>query len=215
MATTQEDIELYVNSPDLLLGLFSEVIKALDTQRKSMELDEREKQLQEIAKTIDKLELVKVSVPDELRKLKVGLIAELAIRDEANELMEELADGLDDALQNLNSLLGRNKNNGNFSAKEPRKRKLKQPRTPDEVLRAGIITVLKNMNGSGHIQQILAAMELELAGQLLAHDLENVASGKQLVWQNNVCWERNKMVKQGILRNDSLRGIWELTEAYR
>jgi hypothetical protein len=106
-------------------------------------------------------------------------------------------------------------NNGNFSAKEPRKRKLKQPRTPDEVLRAGIITVLKNMNGSGHIQQILAAMEQQLAGQLLEHDLENVASGKQLVWQNNVCWERNKMVKQGILKNDSLRGIWELTEAYR
>jgi len=71
------------------------------------------------------------------------------------------------------------------------------------------------MNGSGHIQQILAAMEQQLAGQLLEHDLENVASGKQLVWQNNVCWERNKMVKQGILKNDSLRGIWELTEAYR
>ncbi|MBS3952333.1 MAG: winged helix-turn-helix domain-containing protein [Methylomicrobium sp.] len=215
MATTPEDIDLYTNSPDLLLELLSEVIKALDVQRKSMELDEREKQLQEIAKTIDKLEQVKVSVPDELRKLKVGLVAELAIRDEANELMEELADGLDEALQNLNSLLGRNKNNGNFSAKEPRKRKLKQPRTPNEVLRVGIITALKNMNGSGHVQQILAAMELQLAGQLLAHDLENVASGKQLVWQNNVCWERNKMVKQGILKNDSLRGIWELTEAYR
>lgn len=215
MAVTPEDIDLYVNSPDLLLGLLSEVIKALDAQRKSMELDEREKQLQEIAKTIDKLEQVKVSVPDELRKLKVGLVAELAIRDEANELMEELADGLDDALQTLNSLLGRNKNNGNLSAKEPRKRKLKQPRTPDEVLRVGIITVLKNMNGSGHIQQILTAMEQQLAGQLLEHDLESVASGKQLVWQNNVCWERNKMVKQGILKNDSLRGIWELTEAYR
>ncbi|MDD2661329.1 MAG: winged helix-turn-helix domain-containing protein [Methylococcales bacterium] len=215
MATTPEDIDLYVNSPDLLLGLLSEVIKALDAQRKSTELDEREKQLQEIAKTIDKLEQVNVSVPDELRKLKIGLVAELAIRDEANELMEELADGLDDALQNLNSLLGRNKNNGNFSAKDPKKRKLKQPRTPDEVLRAGIITVLKNMNGSGHIQQILAAMEQQLAGQLLEHDLENVASGKQLVWQNNVCWERNKMVKEGILKNDSLRGIWELTEAYR
>lgn len=215
MATTQEEIDLYINSPDLLLGMLSEVIKALDAQRKSMELDEREKQLQEIAKTIDKLEQVKVSVPDELRKLKVGLVAELAIRDEANELMEELADGLDDALQTLNSLLGRNKNNGNFSAKEPRKRKLKQPRTPDEVLRAGIITVLKDMHGSGHVQQILAAMEQQLAGQLLEHDLENVASGKQLVWQNNVCWERNKMVKQGILKNDSLRGIWELTEAYR
>jgi hypothetical protein len=215
MATTPEDIDLYINSPDMLLGLLSEVIKALDGQRKSTEPDEREKQLQEIAKTIDKLEQVNVSVPDELRKLKVGLVAELAIRDEANELMEELADGLDDALQNLNSLLGRNKNNGNFSAKEPKKRKLKQPRTPDEVLRAGIITVLKNMNGNGHIQQILAAMEQQLAGQLLEHDLEYVASGKQLVWQNNLCWERNKMVKQGILRNDSLRGIWELTEAYR
>jgi len=127
MATTPEDIDLYVNSPDLLLGLLSEVIKALDAQRKSMELDEREKQLQEIAKTIDKLEQVKVSVPDELRKLKIGLIAELAIRDEANELMEEMADGLDDALQTLNSLLGRNKNNGSLSTKEPRKRKLKQP----------------------------------------------------------------------------------------
>jgi Mrr N-terminal domain len=92
---------------------------------------------------------------------------------------------------------------------------LKQPRTSDEILRIGIIAVLKKINGKGHIQQILAEMEHQLAGELLPHDLETIASGKQLVWQNNVCWERNKMVIKGILKNDSPRGIWELTEEYR
>jgi hypothetical protein len=111
MAVLTEQIDLYINAPSLLLDLLNGVIKAMDTQRKSMELDEREKQLQEIARTIDKLEQAKVSVPDELRKLKVGLVSELAIRDETNELMEELADGLDDALQELNNFLGRNKLN--------------------------------------------------------------------------------------------------------
>ena len=215
MDKLQEQIDLYSNSPDLLLDLLSGVIKVLEAQRQTMELDEREKQLQEIAKAIDKLEQVNVSVPDELRKLKIGLVAELAIRDETNNLMEELADGLDDALQDLNNLLGRNKNNGNISAKLPRKRKLKQPRTSDEILRVNIISVLKNMNGSGHIQQILTDMEQHLAGQLLPHDLEKVSSGKQLVWQNNVCWERSKMVKTGLLKNDSSRGIWELSEEHQ
>ena len=47
--------------------------------------------------------------------------------------------------------------------------------------------------------------------RLLPVDLEPVKSG-QPRWWNLVCFERNALKEEGYLRDDSPRGVWELSE---
>jgi hypothetical protein len=45
-------------------------------------------------------------------------------------------------------------------------------------------------------------------------DLAPVSTGEAR-WWNAVCWERNDLVKEGLFRKDSDRGIWELSDTGR
>ena len=198
----------FLDSPDLLLQLCVDVIAQLDERRQGQELDEQEKQLKEIAYTINKLEKTGVSVPDELRQLKIGLMAELAVRDEITNTLEGLADGFEKVLQDLHSTIGR------INDKGPRKKRSREPKTSREVLRKEIIQALETLGGAGRVQQVLDKMEEQLEGKLLPRDLEILSTGV-LVWKNNACWERSRMVPDGILKGDSRRGTWELSEAHQ
>ena len=198
----------FLNSPDLLLQLCMDVIAQLDERRQGQELDEQEKQLKEIAHTINKLEKTGVSVPDELRHLKTELVTELAVRDEINNTIERLADGFEKVLQDLHSTIGR------IDDKSPRKKRSREPKTSREVLRKEIILALETLGGVGRVQQVLAKMEGQLEGNLLSRDMETLSSG-DLVWKKNAQWERYLMVMDGILKSDSRRGTWELSEAYQ
>ena len=201
------ELARFLDSPELLCQLCKDVITRLDKRRQGAGLDEREKQLNEIAQTINKLEKAKVSVPDELRRLKTGLVAKLAIRDEINNKLKKLADGFEEVLCDLHSRIG--KANKTCSQKIPVKKRSKKLKTTKEVLRKEIIKALNTLGGSGGVQQILVEMEKQLNGKLLPRDMETVSI--DLVWKNNACWERNRMVNEGILKNDSPRGIWELS----
>ena len=202
----------FLDSPDRLLQLCMDVIAQLDERRQGQELDEQEKQLKEIAHTINKLEKTGVSVPDELRQLKIGLMAELAVRDEINNTLERLADGFEKILHELHSMVGRTEDNG--QQKPPRKKRSREPKTSREVLRKELILALETLGGVGRVQQVLDKMEEQLEGKLLPRDVETRSSG-DLVWKNNAKWERNRMVQDGILESDSRRGTWELSEAYQ
>ena len=202
----------FLDSPDRLLQLCMDVIAQLDERRQGQELDEQEKQLKEIAHTINKLEKTGVSVPDELRHLKAELVTKLAVRDEINNTLERLADGFEKVLHELHSMVGRTNDNG--QQKPPRKKRSREPKTSREVLRKEIIQALKALGGVGRVQQVLDKMEERLEGKLLPRDLETLSTGV-LVWKNNAQWERNRMVPDGILKSDSRRGTWELSEAYQ
>lgn len=198
----------FLDSPDLLLQLCMDVIAQLDERRQGQELDEQEKQLKEIAYTINKLEKTGVSVPDELRQLKIGLMAELSVRDEITNALEGLADGFEKILQDLHPTIGR------IDDKGPRKKRSREPKTSKEVLRKEIVRALEALGGTGQVQQVLDKMEEQLEGNLLPRDLETLSAG-DLVWKNNAKWERYRMALDGILKSDSRRGTWELSEAYQ
>lgn len=202
----------FLDSPDRLLQLCMDVIAQLDERRQGQELDEQEKQLKEIAHTINKLEKTGVSVPDELRHLKTELVTELDVRDEINNTLERLADGFEKVLHELRSMVGRTNDNG--QQKPPLKKRSREPKTSREVLRKELIRALKAMGGAGLVQQVLDKMEEQLGGKLLPRDMETLSTGV-LVWKNNAQWERTRMVQDGILKSDSRRGTWELSEAYQ
>ena len=60
------------------------------------------------------------------------------------------------------------------------------------------------------MQAALAAVKRRMDGQFKGRDLEHTSTGA-VVWENKMQWERLKMVKEGLLKSDSPRGIWELT----
>jgi hypothetical protein len=54
-------------------------------------------------------------------------------------------------------------------------------------------------------------MEPLMAPRLSGGDYESVSTGDPR-WWNAVCWERSDLVKEGLMRENSPRGIWEISD---
>ena len=65
------------------------------------------------------------------------------------------------------------------------------------------------------MSEVLEEMSQQLEGKFLPGDFALRQDGKSIVWKNNAQWERLKMRQEGILRDDSTSGIWELVKEHR
>jgi len=96
------------------------------------------------------------------------------------------------------------------------KRKIKKGiKTPQSQYRIPILQVLTELGGQGRINEILERVYEKMEDILNKVDLELLPSGTDYRWRNTAQWARNTMVNEGLLRNDSPRGIWEITEKGR
>lgn len=203
------DIDRFVKDPSLLVELCREVVDELDASSDDADIGERETQLREIAKTIERLEKVGVSVPDVLRGEKTRLAASLALHADSTQALGQLADEFANILKELRARLGQGQPNGTVKAKGKRPR---VPRTDKMVLRAEIVRALMKLGGSGRVSDVIETMGRQLEGKLLPGDLEWREATNEYVWQNNAKWERLRMTKDGTLRSDSPYGTWALPE---
>jgi restriction system protein len=72
------------------------------------------------------------------------------------------------------------------------------------------------MGGSGKVRAVVERVGQIMKGALSRVDYEPLNSDPDtLRWENAVKWARNEMVKDGLLKDDSPRGTWELAEAGR
>jgi hypothetical protein len=207
------EVERYVKDPSLLVELCREVIELLDAGSENGETAAMEAQLREIARAIDKLDKLGVPVPDALRAEKTRLAAALGMSTEATQTLNHLADELEELLKELKDRIGRT-----FEAvppKKPRIKRSKSAKTDKTILRRLIVEALRHLGGSAPKNDVLKYMEEKLQGKLLPGDLEWRETTNDHAWQNNTCWERNSMKNDGILKADSPRGTWELSEAHR
>lgn len=92
----------------------------------------------------------------------------------------------------------------------PSKRKRAKGRTHQSLYHLPILESLIEMGGTGAVQDVLNILEDKMKQILKPIDYEEISSG--IRWQNTAQWERFKMVKENLLRSDSPRGIWEITE---
>lgn len=89
-------------------------------------------------------------------------------------------------------------------------------RTPEAAYRLPILRVLADMGGSGRVGEVL-----ERVGQLMKPILKDVdyqplaSSPDNPRWRNAAQWARSSMIREGLLRADSPRGIWEITDKGR
>lgn len=203
------DIAPYVKDPSLLVDLCREVIDGLDASTDDSDVGEREAQLREISKTIERLEKAGVSVPDVLRGEKTRLAASLAVHADSTQALAQLADEFANIVKELRTRLGQGPVATTTKAKGKRSR---APKTDKNVLREHVIAALRKLGGSARVADVIEQMGQQLEGKLLPGDLEWRETTNEYVWQNNAKWERYRMTQDGTLRNDSPYGTWALTE---
>src|SRR5262245_44655306 len=81
---------------------------------------------------------------------------------------------------------------------------------PQKEFRVPLLQALVELGGEAPVKQIREVMEKKMAPRLLASDYENVSSGDPR-WWNAICWERNELVNEGLMRDDSERGVWAIS----
>jgi restriction system protein len=89
-------------------------------------------------------------------------------------------------------------------------------RTREEAYYAPILATLAEMGGRTKMSDVLPAVEKKMKSLLKKVDYEVLASDPEMPrWRNTAQWARKSMVKEGLLKPDSPRGIWEISEAGR
>jgi hypothetical protein len=89
-------------------------------------------------------------------------------------------------------------------------------RTPEAAYCVPILRALSEMKGAGRIGPVL-----ERVGQIMKPVLKDVdyqplaSDPDNLRWRNAAQWARNSMVREGLLKADSPRGLWEITDKGR
>ncbi len=211
------ELDRFIKNPDLLSDLCREVVSRLDLEtpedRADTTLPEMEAQLREISKTIDRLERINVAIPDVLRAEKTRLAAALAAKSEATEALERLVDSLGNLLRDLRIRLQRRKPQLTFVGVSTER--VSGDRLSRSDLRDSILRGLRSLGGSAPKERVLEAVEADLQGKFLPADLVWLSQSNKFSWQNAAKHVRSEMVKEGLLRHDSPKGVWELAEAER
>lgn len=79
-----------------------------------------------------------------------------------------------------------------------------------------ILDVLVEMGGSGETGEVLDRVGQKMKGILKDVDFDPLASSPDNPrWRNAAQWARNAMVREGLLKAGSPRGVWELSERGR
>lgn len=95
--------------------------------------------------------------------------------------------------------------------RRPRQRRRARDRLSQEAFRRPLLEVLYEAGGKAPVDDLRLTMKERMASRLLPGDFKTVSTGEPR-WWNATCWERNKLRKEGYLRDDSKRGVWELSE---
>ncbi len=77
-----------------------------------------------------------------------------------------------------------------------------------------ILRALRSAGGAAPIQQVLTAVEREVAPRLTPQDRGTLGRG-EIRWRNRAQWVRKDLVDAGLMASHSRQGMWEITEAGR
>jgi len=75
-----------------------------------------------------------------------------------------------------------------------------------------ILEALLSLGGRASTNDTLKLVEKMIKPLLTEVDYQKVPSGGDIRWRNTACFVRSHLVKRGLLKSDSPRGIWEISE---
>jgi hypothetical protein len=97
----------------------------------------------------------------------------------------------------------------------PPKKKSERPKRAERAalkkFQTPLLETLYRLGGKAYSREVRKTIERVVAPMLGKADYELVSNG-QPRWWNAICSLRNDLIRQGLFRNDSERGIWELSE---
>jgi hypothetical protein len=85
-------------------------------------------------------------------------------------------------------------------------------KTPNQTYRLPILEALFKLGGKDSADDVLKAVEEKVKPLLNEFDLQKLSSGMDIRWRNAAQWVRWSLMKEGFLKSDSPRGVWELSE---
>lgn len=89
-------------------------------------------------------------------------------------------------------------------------------KTPQHAYRVPILNALIELGGSADISQVLDRVYAVVRDDLNEYDFSTLPSDPDAPrWRNTAQWARNSMREEGLMADDSHRGIWEITDAGR
>ena len=87
--------------------------------------------------------------------------------------------------------------------------------TPADAYWVPILETLVELGGSARGEEVVNRVGQRMRGILKPGDCERLPSGVDIRWRNRCNWQRFNMVRQGILRSGSPRGVWQISEEGR
>lgn len=184
-----------------------DLIETVEERGESPDVKAKAEQLKAVAQSIRRLEKKNVPVPEDLRQLKLSLNMEadpeIATSRFFDMVRKEVARLNDHLSVEPKKRSGRNKH---FKTN-------RQPITRQEEYRPHIMAALKANGGHAHCHVVFEWIEKQFKDKFLPGDLAHRRCG-ELVWLNNVRWQRQAMVNEGIIKRKSSHGhgVWQLQE---
>jgi len=159
-------------------------------------------QLKAVQKTLTELARKGVSVPQELQHLEAELLSYAVTVEEANTTLKYVRSQLREMLK----LVSKRSDSRKMGKK--RRSSDSAPRTAVAQLEDVIVECLREHGGAGSPSEILTWIQDRMVGRFLPGDLVKVRNGP--AWRSAVRGLRGPMIRAGILRGDSRRGVWQL-----
>ncbi|MFA4987869.1 MAG: winged helix-turn-helix domain-containing protein, partial [Candidatus Brocadiia bacterium] len=88
-------------------------------------------------------------------------------------------------------------------------------RTPPVAFYLPLLQVLNELGGAGRANQVAELVGRKMQASLNDVDFKPLPSSGVPRWRNTVCWARDSMVRNGLLKSDSRKGIWEISQEGR
>lgn len=102
---------------------------------------------------------------------------------------------------------------GDEPVRPVRRRSRRGLKTPEAAYLRPILEVLIDLGGSGEVNDVLDRVYARVKDQLNDQD-HSVLPSDSLTprWRNTAQWARNTLREQGLVRGDTPRGVWTITD---
>ena len=85
-------------------------------------------------------------------------------------------------------------------------------KVPEVAYESPILETLYELGAKGRANEVLVIVEQKMKHLLGDFDYQALPSGQDFRWRKTANFARNTLVQNGLLKRDSERGTWELTE---
>jgi len=194
----------------ILIQRLNNLVMSLESHEDE-ELAELKKQLSAVNRAILTLRASDLLIPQDLTETQEKLKADVLDRDEVSVVLAFLKGELEKTLSDIQRL-EKQQRSTQSTAMRPVQRGARTGKghyISEDTLKGTLIASLKALGGSAPKSEVEDEMERRLRSVLTDADYEPVGEGIPR-WKKNAQWMRYNLVKEGIMKSNSPRGIWEL-----